>query len=85
MSGTNRLIRKIDNAEGMVQVSNRAVAQHPANSTRNSGQALDVPQAEPMGLRVGFDPARLGALADDLEVDAFLDLSRRLIDGDVFG
>ena len=85
MSRTNRLIREIDHAEGMDQTSNRAVAQYPANSTCNSGEALEVPQAEPMGLRVGFDPARLGALADDLEVGAFLDLSRCLIDGDVFG
>ena len=32
----------------------------------------------PMGLRTGIDPARLNQLADDMEVDAFLALSRRL-------
>jgi hypothetical protein len=32
----------------------------------------------PMGLRAGIDPARLGDLADDLEVEAFLDVSRSL-------
>jgi len=32
----------------------------------------------PMGLRAGIDPARLGDLADDLEAEAFLDVSRSL-------
>lgn len=32
----------------------------------------------PMGLRAGIDPATLGDLADDLEVEAFLDVSRSL-------
>jgi hypothetical protein len=32
----------------------------------------------PMGLRAGIDPARVGDLADDLEVEAFLDVSRSL-------
>ena len=32
----------------------------------------------PMGLRAGIDPATLGDLADDLEVEAFLDISRSL-------
>jgi hypothetical protein len=31
-----------------------------------------------MGLRAGIDPARLGELADDLEIEAFLDVSRSL-------
>ena len=31
-----------------------------------------------MGLRTGIDPARLNQLADDMDVDAFLALSRRL-------
>jgi hypothetical protein len=29
-----------------------------------------------MGLRAGIDPATLGDLADDLGVEAFLDVSR---------
>ena len=32
----------------------------------------------PMGLRAGIDSATLGDLADDLEVEAFLDVSRSL-------
>jgi hypothetical protein len=31
-----------------------------------------------MGLRTGIDPARLTELADDLEVDAFLKLTKKL-------
>ena len=35
-------------------------------------------RARPMGLRTGIDPARLNQFADDMEVDAFLTLSRML-------
>ena len=34
--------------------------------------------ARPMSLRAGLDPARLNALADELEADAQVDLTRRL-------
>lgn len=36
-------------------------------------------RAQPMGLRAGIDPGRLNQLADELESDAFADLSRRLL------
>lgn len=39
-------------------------------------------RAQPMGLRAGIDPGRLNQLADDLESDAFADLSRRLPRGE---
>lgn len=35
-------------------------------------------RAQPMGLRAGIDPGRLNQLADELESDAFADLSQRL-------
>lgn len=35
-------------------------------------------RARPMGLQSGIDAARLNQLADDLEADAFLSLSRKL-------
>lgn len=35
-------------------------------------------RARPMGLRTSLDPARLNQFADDMEVDAFLALSRTL-------
>jgi hypothetical protein len=34
--------------------------------------------ARPLGLRAGIDPARLNQLSDDLEVQAFLDVTRKL-------
>ena len=35
-------------------------------------------KARPMRLRAGIDPARLNEVGDDLEVDAFLQVTRRL-------
>jgi len=35
-------------------------------------------KARPMGLRTGIDPARMGDMADELEVKAFLDVTKRL-------
>jgi len=60
------------------EVLNRAVVQGLADLRSDAGEAPFVPTTYPMGLRAGHDPAHLGALGDDMEVDAFLDLSRRL-------
>jgi hypothetical protein len=60
------------------QVLNKAVRQglRPA---RSSGKRKPfVVKARPMGLRAGIDPARLTEVADELEVEAFLNLTRRL-------
>lgn len=35
-----------------------------------------VVRARPMGLRAGIDPGRLNQLADELEAESFLELSR---------
>lgn len=37
-----------------------------------------VVRSQPMGLRAGIDPTKLQDLADQMEVEAFLELSRRL-------
>ena len=37
-----------------------------------------VVRAKPMGLRAGIDSARLNQLADEMEVDAFLELTKKL-------
>ena len=37
-----------------------------------------VVKARPMGLRPGIDPARLGELVDEMEIDAFLATTKRL-------
>ena len=81
MSRINRLVREIDDAEGVEEALNHAAAQGPADSQDDSGEAPFVPLTNPLGLRTGSDPAHLGALADALEVNAFLDLSHRLTDG----
>ena len=77
---TEHLIREAMRQRGQSfkDVLNRAVVQGLADLRSDSGEASFVPAAYPMGLRAGHDPAHLGALGDDLEVDAFLELSRRL-------
>jgi hypothetical protein len=37
-----------------------------------------VVKARPMGLRAGIDPTRLSELADEMEIDAFLNTTKRL-------
>ncbi len=38
--------------------------------------------ARPMGLRAGHDPAGFNQLADDLEAEAFLETTRKLMERD---
>ena len=37
-------------------------------------------KARPMGLRAGYDPAGFNQLADDLEAEAFLETTRKLME-----
>ncbi len=37
-------------------------------------------KARPMGLRAGYDPAGFNQLADDLEVEEFLETTRKLME-----
>jgi len=39
-----------------------------------------VVRARPMGLRTGLDPAAFNRLADDLEAEAFMETTRKLIE-----
>lgn len=39
-----------------------------------------VVEARPMGLRAGLDPSGFNRLADDLEAEAFLESTRKLVD-----
>jgi hypothetical protein len=39
-----------------------------------------VVEARPMGLRAGLDPAGFNRLADDLEAEAFLETTRKLVE-----
>ena len=77
---TERLLREAMRQRGQSfkDVLNGAVVKGLADLRSDVGKAPFVPTTYPMGLRAGFDPAHLGELGDELEVDAFLDLSRRL-------
>jgi len=77
---TERLLREAMRQRGQSfkEALNRAVVQGLADLRSDAGEAPFVPTTYPMDLRAGFDPAHLGELGDELEVDAFLDLSRRL-------
>lgn len=59
------------------KVLNEAIRASLKPPVGHGGDAFVV-AARSMGLRTGTDPARLAELADELEVEAFLDLSRRL-------
>ena len=77
---TEHLLREAmrQRRQSFKEVLNWAVVQGLADLRSDAGEAPFVPAAYPMGLRAGHDPAHLGALDDDMEVDEFLDLSRRL-------
>jgi hypothetical protein len=60
------------------EVLNNAVRQGLRSSGPRKRQKSFPIKARPMGLRTGIDPARLTEVADDLEVEAFLALTRRL-------
>ena len=53
----------------------RAGISHDRASRR---RAPFIVKAKPMGLRTGTDPASLNQLADDMEVEAFLEKTKRL-------
>ena len=74
---TERLLREVMRRRGQSfkEVLNAAVVRGLADLRSDVGEAPFVPAVYPMGLRTGYEPAHLGALGDDLEVDAFLDLS----------
>jgi hypothetical protein len=49
--------------------------------TVSTGQAEPfVSHARPMGLRTGHDPTGFNRLADDLEAEAFLETTRKLVE-----
>ena len=47
-------------------------------TVQTKGRQFDI-EAKPMGLRAGVDPAGFNKLADDLEVDAFLEKQARTV------
>jgi hypothetical protein len=60
------------------QVLNIAVREGLRTSPHAASRRRFIVKARPMRLRAGIDPAQLGKLADDLELAAFLETTRRL-------
>ena len=56
---------------------NAAIRAGLAPRPGSAKRAPFVVKAKPMGLRAGIDPAGFNKLADELEVDAFLEKTRR--------
>ena len=72
---TEALIRRsmAERGESFKTVLNEAVRRGLADLAAGDDPPFEV-RARPMGLRPGIDPARLNALADELETDAFVEL-----------
>ena len=77
---TERLLREAMHQRGQSfkETLNQAVTKGLADMLCDADKTSFVQQSFPMGLRTGYDPAHLNSLNDDMEVDAFLDLSHRL-------
>jgi hypothetical protein len=56
---------------------NAALRAGLTNTRRTPKPRRFVVHARPLGLRAGIDPASLNSLADEVEVDTFLDASSR--------
>jgi hypothetical protein len=57
---------------------NQAVRRGLAGTVVGAAQPPFRVESQPMGLRAGIDPARLQELGDELDVQAFLEISRHL-------
>jgi hypothetical protein len=62
---------------GFKQTLNAALRAGLGQKTASAKRRPFVLKARPLGLRPGLDPAGFNKLADDLEVDALLEKSRR--------
>ena len=75
-----RLLEQAMQARGQSfkQVLNHAVRRGLADAAHAVAEPPFEFEPRPMGLRAGIDPARLNALADDLEAETFLELPARI-------
>ncbi len=64
--------------QGFKTTLNQAIRQGLAEIAPARDEEPFVVESEPMGLRPGIDPTKLQDLADEIEVQAFLNLTRRL-------
>ena len=77
---TERLLREAMHQRGQSfkETLNQAVIKGLGDLSCDTDKTRYIQPSFPMGLRTGHDPANLNSLNDDMEVDAFLALSRRL-------
>jgi hypothetical protein len=67
--------------EGFKTTLNRAIRQGLTEVASTDPEPPFVVQPQSLGLRAGFDPLKLQELGDEMEIDAFLSLTRRLQTG----
>ena len=78
---TERLLRDAMRRTGQSfkEALNQAVIKGLANECVFPDEEPFVVSSRPMGLRAGFDAGRLNSLVDELEADAFVSLTRDLL------
>ena len=76
---TERLLKEAMHRHGLTfkEALNRAVIRGLTDSDHADEACCEPPTAR-MGLRAGHDSAAMNNLADDLEAEAFIDVTRRL-------
>ena len=76
-----RLIRNAmeQSGQSFKEVLNQAILKGLANESLSPDEEPFVVASRPMGLRPGYDAGRLNSLADDLEAEAFLALTKDLL------
>lgn len=74
-----RLLRQAmqQTGESFKAALNRALRRGLAGAVPSTGEPFVV-EAQSLGLRSGIDPTKMNQLNDDLEVEAYLEVTRRL-------
>ncbi len=67
-----------DTGQGFKTVLNQAIRRGLAHTVVDRKEPPFVVEARPMGLMPGIDPTRLNQLNDDLEIEAHLEVNRRM-------
>lgn len=77
----DRLLRNAVQRSGQTfkEVLNQAIVKGLANDEITADEERFEVRFRPMGLRAGYDSGRLDSLADDIEADAFLSLTKALL------
>ncbi len=67
-----------DTGQGFKTVLNQAIRRGLSHTVVDRQEPPFVVKARPMGLMPGIDPTRLNQLNDDLEIEAYLEVNRRM-------